>query len=192
MLTVIKVATLIFLIMNPAGDIPNFLGILSPFKASKQRFIIMREALIALVTLGLFALWGENIFHFMGISENTVAISGGIILFMIAIHMIFPIPGASDKKKVAPFIVPLAIPIIAGPETMSALTIYSHQLPNKADLIFALILAWTCSTIIYMSASFIGGLIGNRGAKALEKLGGIILTMVSIQMISDGVVKLLK
>ena len=182
----------IFFIMNPIGDVPTFISVLAPFPAKKQRRIIIREILVGLGVLILFALWGEKVLHFMNISTTTVMISGGIILFMIAIHMIFPTPSPEDEKKEAPFIVPLAIPIIAGPGVMSALIIYSHQMQDKVELLLALLVAWALSSCVYMSASIIKKVLGNKGSNALEKLGGIILTMISVQMLSDGIVKILK
>jgi len=185
------IATSIFFIMNPFGDIATFITILAPFSVKEQRHIIVREMLIALAILVTFTLFGEQILHYMNISNTTILISGGVILFIIAIHMIFPIPKAKGAKKEVPFIVPLAIPIVAGPGLISTLMIYSHKSNSIFDVLLALFVCWVIAGLVYYSSSFLRKFIQERETAALEKLGGIILTMFSIQMLSDGIVEIL-
>ncbi|MBT3456330.1 NAAT family transporter [bacterium] len=190
MLTFATLITSLFFIMNPIGDVPTFISLLARFSEKKQRLIILRESIIGIAVLILFAMWGEKILHYMNISTTAVTITGGIILFIIAIHMIFPVKQPEDEKSKIPFIVPLAIPLIADPGLISTLVVYSHQITSKLELLAALFIAWAVSTCIYLSAAFIKRALGNRGVNALEKIGGIVLTMIAIQTLIDGVEKI--
>ena len=178
-------------IMDPFGDTPFFIALLAPFSPKTQRFIIIRESLIALFVLLLFALFGNRILHLINISTSTIAIAGGIILFVIAFHMLFPTQEVieSENENNIPFIVPIAIPLIAGPGVMSTLIIYSHAVSQKWELVLALFLAWAISTVIYLSLPFIKKIMGHSGINALGKLGGILLIMIATQMISDGIIE---
>jgi multiple antibiotic resistance protein len=136
----------------------------------------------------LFA--GEKILIFLNIEQETVSIAGGIILFIIALRMIFPTPGGvmNLPRGEEPFIVPLAIPMIAGPSSMAALILLSNQAPTRIiDWSLALLGAWGLTAIILLSASKLYRLLGDKGLSALERLMGMILIMLSIQLFLNGI-----
>ena len=178
----------LFLLMDPIGNIPVYLSILKDVEAKRQQKIIIRELLIALAVIILFTIGGDYLFDIFGVKQETVLISGGIILFIIALKMIFPHrkedPHESPTKE-EPFIVPLAIPLVAGPSVLAAVMIYSHQ-QNASMLIGAICTAWGISTIILLSAPFLKKALGLRGIAACERLMGLLLTLMSVQMFLEG------
>ena len=119
----------LFFVLNSIGNIPLFLAILAPFELKRQRFIILREFFFAFIILLIFNFFGQEALKAIGISPPVIGIAGGAVLFLIAITMIFP---HHDKRKATrqePMIVPLATPITAGPGTITAVMIFSHQAP---------------------------------------------------------------
>lgn len=181
--------TLIF-VMDPLGNIPLFLSILSHVPTRKRQQIILRETFIAFIILTLFLFFGQYILHGMGISEPALAVAGGIILFLISIRMIFPHNGDEDKSKLSsdPFIVPLAVPLIAGPSTMAMVMLFASQSPNHMGRWFAaLFIAWFISASILIFGDVFRKLLGQRGLIAIERLMGMILTTMAVQMTLTGV-----
>lgn len=187
----ISATILLFLIMDPIGNLPIFMSILKDLDPKRRQIIIIREMLIALLLMLTFLFVGEHILLFLNLHTETVSISGGIVLFLIAIKMIFPdqegnSSGFSNDEE--PFLVPLAIPLVAGPSVLATLLLLSHQYPNHIDfLIIALIIAWGFSMIILMLSNFLSHLLGNKGISALERLMGLLLVMISTQMLLDGI-----
>ncbi|MBT3456331.1 MarC family protein [bacterium] len=185
-MTIVTLMVTLFFIMSPFEDIPVIITVLREFTAKKQRYIILREAIIALFILSFFALAGEQFLKIMNISTSTVSIAGGIILFFIAIPMIFPIPKPSPSKNSDPFIVPLAIPIIADPATISTVILFSRNF-GRGKLMLSLGLVWILALALYLTATIIKRFLKKRGTQAIEKLGGIILVMIAVQMLTDGI-----
>ncbi len=179
----------LFLLMDPIGNIPIYLAVLKDVKAKRQQKVIIRELLIALVVIILFTVVGEYLLDILSVGQETILISGGIILFVIALKMIFPHgkEGAHESPvRGEPFIVPLAIPLVAGPSVLAAVMIYSHQ-EQVGTLIGAICIAWAVSTIILLSAPFLKKILGIRGITACERLMGLLLTLIAVQMFLEGV-----
>jgi multiple antibiotic resistance protein len=180
----------LLLVMDPLGNIPLFLSALKPVDPAKRQKTVIRESLIALFILGCFLFFGKYILDAMRISENALSISGGIILFLIAIRMIFPHEERMIKmaNHGDPFIVPLAIPLVAGPSTMAMVMLLASQEPEKISLwALALFIAWLISTLVLMGANRLSRVLGSRGLLAIEKLMGMILTTMAVQMFMTGV-----
>ncbi|WP_343188117.1 YhgN family NAAT transporter [Buchnera aphidicola (Ceratoglyphina bambusae)] len=189
---IISNTILLILIMDPLGNLPIFMSILKKFGDKRKKIILIREMLIALMIMILFLFTGEKILSFLNLKTQVVSISGGIILFLIAIKMIFSSGNnnfeESITKEKEPFLVPLAIPLIAGPSILATLMLISHQNPNQMlMLIISLILAWSFSLIILLSTEIFINLFGENAVNALEKLMGLILIMLSTQMFLDGI-----
>jgi uncharacterized protein YjaG (DUF416 family) len=129
----LSAAIMLFLIMDPLGNLPIVMSVLKPFEPKRRLFILARELLFSLIILLIFLYSGDSILTFLNIKQETVSIAGGIILFLIALKMIFPTPGGVMNLPVGeePFIVPLAIPMIAGPSSMAALILLSNQAPTR-------------------------------------------------------------
>ncbi|XBC38593.1 MAG: YhgN family NAAT transporter [Buchnera aphidicola (Melaphis rhois)] len=182
---------LLILIMDPLGNLPIFMSILKNLKPNRRRIVLLREMIVALLIMLLFLFAGENILVFLNLKTETVSISGGIILFLIAIKMIFPsykYEKNTKNTREEPFLVPLAIPLVAGPSLLATLILLSHEYLNKIMyLTGSLLIAWTCTVIILLSSNMFLRLFGSKGVDALERLMGLILIMLSTQMFLDGV-----
>jgi MarC family membrane protein len=182
----------LLLVMDPLGNIPMFLSILHSVNPKKRKFIILRESCIALFILTVFLFFGKYILEGMQISEPALSIAGGIILFLIAIRMIFPHEENEKRSQPRnePFIVPLAIPLIAGPSTMTIVMLLASQSPQHLALwMLALFIAWFISTIFLVFADFLRKILGDRGLTAVERLMGMILTTMAVQMFLTGIQK---
>lgn len=187
---ILSAATMLFLIMDPLGNLPVFLSILKHIEPKRRRIILIRELCVALAILLGFLFGGETILNFLHVQPETLSISGGVILFIIAIRMIFPQPGGVTGLAAGeePYIVPMAIPMIAGPSVMASLLLLSSQEPDRIwDWAAALIIAWVASFFVLMFSNFFHKLLGEKGLKAVERLMGLLLVMISTQMFLDGV-----
>ncbi len=183
----------LFLVLNAIGNVPFFIGLLSKFNVQKQRRIIMRELLIALVILLLFTFFGDDILHYIGISQPVIGIAGGTLLFIIALGMVFPRNDEQQEmQRQEPFIVPLAIPIIAGPGAIATVMVYAEQLKNPWLLSAIIFMAWLPSAIILLAASNVKYFLGEKGLTALQRLGGMLIALIAVQMICSGAVDLIK
>ncbi|MGF1758057.1 YhgN family NAAT transporter [Photobacterium sagamiensis] len=188
-------AVMLFLIMDPLGNLPVMLSILRHIEPKRRRFIMVRELCFALVILLLFLFGGKQMLTFLHVSTETVSISGGIILFLIAVRMIFPQPGGVTGLAAGeePFLVPMAIPMIAGPSVLASLLLLSNQDPTRIwDWAFAVVLAWGASFVILMFYEVFNRLLGEKGLKAVERLMGLLLIMIATQMFLDGLRKYLE
>lgn len=186
---IFSAATMLFLIMDPLGNLPVVLSILKHFDKRRRRIILIRELIAALIILLLFLYAGKSVLGFLHVQPETLSISGGVILFIIAIKMIFPSAGSITGLAVGeePFIVPVAIPMIAGPSVIAALLLLSTQYPNQmVELSVSVFLAWLGTAGVLMFYGFFHKILGERGLKAVERLMGLLLVMVSTQMFLDG------
>jgi MarC family membrane protein len=182
---------IIFFVLNPLGNIPVYITTLKHVSAKRRSKIIIREAIFALIILCIFLFAGHNILKTMQISESALGIAGGILLFIIAIRLIFPTYSKQEEeaKTVSePFLVPLAIPLFAGPGAMTTVMLLSHQHPHNTLAVFiALLIAWLISSAILLASSKISNILGARGLAAIERLMGMILTAIAIQMLLSGI-----
>jgi multiple antibiotic resistance protein len=183
----------LFLVFNALGNIPVFIGLLSRFAEKKQRKIIVRELLIALFILVLFNFFGDELLKWIGISQETVGIAGGVLLLLIALGMIFPHSSEqSEAHTDEPLIVPLATPIVAGPGAISTVMVYSEHVNDPWLMLVIILCAWTPTFLILLASSHIKHLLGKRGLIACQKLGGMLISLISVQMICTGAIKLLQ
>lgn len=184
-----SVSATLFLIMDPIGNAPLFNGILSSVPPERRTRIIVRELLLALGILIGFLLAGNAILSFLALTQSSLSISGGILLFIISLRMIFP--GAEPVVESGvddPFIVPLAMPLIAGPSTIAVLLLLSSTRPDQLlGWGVALCFAWVGTTIILVFSPWLLKFIGSRGSRALERLMGMILVILATQMLLNGI-----
>ena len=194
-MTIISVAVLMFLVMDPLGNIAFFIAALANVNAERQRFVILRELLIALLTMIVFLFAGRSFLQLLGISSDALTIAGGVILLLIALRMIFPNVEKPLKEQVngEPFIVPLAIPYVAGPSAMATELLLMNKEPDRwPEWLLAIVLAWlACSVILYF-ASGLRRYLTDRGLIAVERLMGMVLVTVAVQMLLTGVAQVLK
>lgn len=191
-MTTLSLAFTFFLLMDPIGNVPLFVSMLGKYTPARQRRIIVRELLIALVVIMLFNFIGNELLNFLHVEQDTVLISGGIILFIIALKMIFPNEEASLSHKGEPYIVPLAIPLVAGPAILAAVMIYTHRVNNTVQMLLAILISWSASLIILLLSTWLKKFLGERVLTALERLMGLILTLLSVQMFLEGIHSLLR
>ena len=183
------VITLI-LVIDPFGGIPVFLSVLEHVAAKRRKWIILREMLIAFVILRIFLFFGKYSLTGLHITEPALGIAGGVILFLIALGMIFPGKSQFTDKgsNEEPIVVPLAIPFIAGPSTITMVILFATREPEKIWLWFsALAIAWALSSIILIMSDFLRKILGSRILKAIERLMGMLLTTLAVQMLLSGI-----
>ncbi len=185
---ILSTTILLFLILDPLGNIPIFLSYL---EKSKRRYkVLARELLLALAILYIFLFFGRQFLEALHLKQEAVAISGAIILFIIAIRMIFPVSKqyGDDEIEGEPLLVPLAIPLVAGPSILATLILLVSQHPDKIkDFSIALFIAWLLSAIILFSATAMQNYLGKRGMIAIERLMGMVLIAVAVQMFLNGI-----
>ena len=187
----LSIALSLFLLMDPIGNIPFYISFLKGVEPKRQRQIIIRELLIALAIIVLFNFIGDAMMNFLGIQQDTIQIAGGIILFLLCLKMIFPPAHESTDSlphtAAEPFIVPLAIPLVAGPGVLAAVMIYARQEGNNWVMIGAILIAWLASLGILIGSSWLKNVLGWRGILAMERLMGLILTLIAIEMFLNGI-----
>ena len=190
-MTLYTAAITLILVMDPLGNIPMFLSILNGVDPKRRQKIILRETFIALIILAGFLFFGKYILEGMQISQPALSIAGGIILFLIAIKMIFPHETHDSpraKQRTEPFIVPLAIPLFAGPSTMTVVMLMASQSPEQIWVwALALFIAWFISALILVFAEQLRKILREKGLIAIERLMGMILTTMAVQMFLTGV-----
>ncbi len=178
----------LWLIMDPLGNVPVFLAVLKRVPPERRRKVLVREVLIAYVVLIFFMLVGDRALKLLQIEQETISIAGGIVLFLIALRMIFPAPGGHDESSDdEPLVVPLAIPLIAGPSTLATLLLLRGTFESTFQLWTATTIAWGATAIILIAAPFFYRALGERGLIAMERLMGMVLVMISVQMFLNGV-----
>ncbi|MEE4295213.1 MAG: YhgN family NAAT transporter [Wenzhouxiangella sp.] len=192
----IGAAILLFVIMDPLGNIPIFLAVLDKVPEQRRYRVLVRELLLALILLLLFLYVGKYVMAFLGLSEASVGVAGGIILFLIALKMIFPVPRSSrdeyDDDHDEPFLVPLAVPMIAGPSAMAILLLLATKEPGRLGIwTLAVLLAWAATALILLAAPLLKRVLGERGLIATERLMGMLLVAISVQMFLEGVSRFL-
>ncbi len=183
-------AVTLFFIMDPLGNVPIFNAILSKFDGKRRSIIVARELVIALLILLGFLFAGNAILGFLGLSQSSLNIAGGILLFIISLRMIFPKTTSRDEidGEDDPFIVPLAVPMIAGPSTIAILLLLSSSQPQRmGEWVVALLLAWLGTTVLLVASPALMRYLGRRGARALERLMGMILVILATQMLLNGI-----
>jgi multiple antibiotic resistance protein len=186
---IFSITVTLFLIMDPFGNIPVFLPILERIPKERRRKVLVRELLLALFVIALFTLGGKYIMAVLGLQQASVSIAGGIILFLIAIRMVFPRQDADSSMDIdgEPLLVPLAVPLVSGPSLLAALLLFSStgtiDLPG---LLLAAFAAWAATFIILYFSTYIVDFLTRRGLVAMERLMGMILVAVAVQLFLSG------
>lgn len=183
-------ALTLFLVMDPIGNVPVFAALLKDLNTRRRCWVIVRENLIALAALLLFLVVGPTVMRLLGIGEPALKVSGGLVLLLVALDMIFPRSSRSKAPDLdgEPLVVPLAIPMIAGPSAVAVVMLMMTQHPERwATLLLALLTAWTSGAMILLLAGRLQDLLSQRVLTALERLMGMILVVLAVQMSMSGV-----
>ncbi|HRW58991.1 MAG TPA: MarC family protein [Chlamydiales bacterium] len=188
----ITTAISLFFVFNSIGQVPVFLALLAPYDHARQKKIIVRELIIALVILLMFIFFGNEILLVLGINQSIIGIAGGLLLVLIALTLIFPKHDDTEGlPKHEPLIVPLAIPGLAGPGTIASVMLFANQAGTLVTAA-AFFLAWIPSFILILSASYIKKFLGEKGMQAVERIGGMIICLIGVNMLTKGIVELVK
>ena len=186
-----SILILFFLVMDPLGNLPVFITTLENLPPKRYGAVVLRESLIALGVLLLFFFCGGKILEFFHISKASLELSGGIILFLIAFKLIFSTPAEQMQRQNnpahEPFIVPLAIPLFAGPGSMSTAILLGGKSGSLFAEALALICAWSICTLILLSGRYAGKFLGTKVLAAMESLMGLLLTTMALEMIISGI-----
>ena len=185
----------LFFVMDPVGNVPLFLAILKDVDENRRQRVIVREMCIALVVLLAFLYGGGKLLELLHLKHESISIAGAIILFLIAIRMIFPSPYGlmGDTPDGEPFIVPLAIPAVAGPSALAVSMLLVTRDPTRMlDWTIAVVAAWGATAALLMASPLLLRALGNRGLIAMERLMGMILVIISVQMFFEGLQKFLQ
>lgn len=187
--TALSLAITCFIVWNAIGNAPAILAVIKDFPLEKQRSIVIREGLISLGLAFFFQFFGEWFLQFLDLKEYTVAFCGGLLLFVVALSLIFPSKTAvnEEQKKQDPFIVPIAVPLLTGPSLIATILIKAREVPGVLTLSAGIMMAWLVVMPILLFTPYIVKIFGTRGMLALEQLMGMILSMISIHMLLKGI-----
>ncbi|TAL74077.1 MAG: hypothetical protein EPN56_08905 [Rhodanobacter sp.] len=190
-MTPLSAGIMLFLIMDPLGNIPLFLSLLKAVPPKRRTRVMVRELLIALGVLLGFLMGGQYLLHLLQLKQESISVAGGIVLFLIGIRMVFPPSDGSgifgNTTTGEPFIVPMAIPGVAGPSAMAALLLLTNTQPGRmTDWATALLLAWLATSIILLSSTYLFRWLGESVLTALERVMGMVLIAMSVQMFMGG------
>jgi multiple antibiotic resistance protein len=180
----------LLLVMDPLGNVPLFLSVLRTVPTERRRPVLVRELGLAYLVLLAMLVAGRYIVEYLQLRQETISTAGGIVLFLIALRMIFPSEGSlvGDPIDGEPFLVPLAIPLLVGPSTLATVLLLEQSGSLATGLLFvAVTIAWAISGVILLSSTFLYRLFRERGLLALERLMGMLLVMIAVQMFMDGV-----
>lgn len=190
MMSLVSSATVLFFVLDPFGNVPKVLVALRGIEKKRREQILVRELLIALAVIVLFLYVGQSVLEMMHVSQMSLSAGGGFLLLLIAIRMVFPpapIAGA-DETSEEPFIVPLAIPYFAGPATLATVAVMGTKQPELRHVwLGAVFLAWGLAAVIMFFGSRLAGLLGKRGLVATERLMGMILVAIAVEMLFNGI-----
>lgn len=191
----ISAVVLLVLVTDPLGNIPLFVGLLRQVDPARRRRIIVREVLLAFLILVFFALFGQRVLKLMHLTDMSLGIAGGVILFLIALKMVFPHPEGQSDHQVhgEPFLVPLAIPFIAGPSAIATVLLLVSREPHRLwEWLGALSVAMAVSALVLGFAEKIADFLGEKVTLAFERLMGLVLTAIAIEMLLAGIQKFVR
>lgn len=180
---------LLLLIMDPIGNLYSYLSLVKELNPQRQKWVIFREMGIALLAMLGFYYLGEFLFDFLNLSECTLRLASGVILFLIAIKVLFSAPDSprAHLEQGEPFIFPFAIPLIAGPALLATIMLYSHIEKSQSEMLLAILIAWFLSVVILFFSRPIYSLLGKSGLMAGERLIGMVLVLIAVQAFLQGI-----
>lgn len=182
---------ILLLVMDPIGNIPVFVAVLRDVAPERRVKVIVRECLIAFGILLAFVLFGRGILRVLGLTDMSLNIAGGVILFLIALRMIFKHEEGifgPEREGGEPFVVPLAVPAIAGPTAIATVVLMVSRAPERIlEWIFALAISTLITLLLLLFAERVSKFVGARGLAALDRMMGLLLTAIAIEMLLNGV-----
>lgn len=185
---------ILFFTMDPFGNISSYMHMVRGLNPKRQSYIVMREMLMALFFMLLFNFIGEYILYGLGLSVVTVKISSGVILFLVAVKILFSSQSSlrANLPQEEPFLIPLAVPLIAGPALLATIMLYALTEPSQFTMLSSIFIAWCLSVAVLLAAPRLERILGVNGLTAFERLMGMILVLLSLQRILEGVKEFLQ
>lgn len=193
-MSLFQIALTFFLVSNPIGNSPTVLALVKNFDFARQKKILLREGIISLGMAIFFQYFGEKFLGLLHVSDYAMTLCGGILLLLISLSMIFPKvePANTPSSKQEPFIVPIATPLLSGPGVLTMIMLFAKQEANDLKITLSILLAWSGVIFILFVAPYTQRILGQRGLEALEKLMGMILSMMAVSMLVSGINLFLK
>lgn len=187
----LSVTLVLFLIMDPFGNIASLLNIFKEVDPKKERLIVLREMGFALIAMIAFNYLGEYIFNILGLSEPSLILASGLILFLVALQILFPTLNSlrNTLPSGEPYIVPIAIPLIAGPSLLATIMLYARLEESEPLMLKGILISWLAASAILLLARPIHRILGKNGLNACERLMGMVLVMLAVQRLTEGVEK---
>jgi multiple antibiotic resistance protein len=180
----------LLIVTDPLGNVPIVLSLLRDVPKERRLWIITRECAIATVMLLLFMMGGDALLKAMRLSQVALEIAGGVILFLIALGMAFPSMGVSfagEQVEGEPLLVPLAIPLLAGPSALATVVLLASRQPDRAwSWTAAIVLAMVVVWVVLASAQTLSRRLGHAGLVALERFMGLLLAAMAVEMLISG------
>jgi multiple antibiotic resistance protein len=185
---IFQIALTFFLVTNPIGNSPAIIALIKDFEFSRQKWIMLREGLIALFVALFFQYLAESFLTIIGVEKYAVTLCGGILLFLVAFYMIFSEPEKSTTQtlKQEPFIVPIATPLLSGPGLLTIIMLKSQEVQDHLIITLSILLAWIGVMAVLLAAPYLQKLLGKRGLIALEQLMGLVLALIATDMVVRG------
>ncbi len=178
-----------FLVLDSVGRMVDFNHLLNELSPERKRWVIIREMLIALGLLVAFHFFGGPLINALGLTPATIRIAGGIVMFLIAIKMIFPAANRLSSgayRGGEPFIVPLATPMIAGPSTLATVMFYASTESRSWTVLTAILIAWALSLLVLWLANHFQTRLNPKALAAIERLMGLLLTLLAVETFLKG------
>ena len=189
-MTLISIALVLFFIMDPIGNIASFQTVLQGTEPKRQRIIILREMAIAFAFMVFFYLIGETLLGLLQLSEVTLRVTIGLILFITGIGILFPGPRSlrlSLHAESNPVMVPMAIPLTAGPALLATIMLYARLDPSLTTVPLAIVFSWLAATAVHFWGAELQRICGKNALMGAERLCGMVLVMLAIQRFAEGI-----
>jgi multiple antibiotic resistance protein len=188
-MSLLTLALTLFLIINPLGNMKLFMSLMDGIKTERQRFVMVRELCIALFVMLFFSFLGERIAGFFHFTSATIFLSAGLILFLVAIKILFPskedhLPRVHGEEH---FLVPIAIPVIASPALLASVMLFSQAEPLVWPMVVGIVIAWGLSALLFVNSKLVVRVLTANGVLAIERLMGMVLILIAVQRFMDGV-----
>ncbi len=194
-MTIWTAAVMLYLILDPVGNTPLLITLLKDTPAPRRSWVILRESLFALGVLVFFLFLGRPLLNVLGIHGPELEIAGGIVIFLISLRMIFPVRGGlmgEEEFGGEPFLVPLAVPLLAGPSAIAVVMLFTSPKTNAIGLpsaLAAVLLAWFACLLTLLVGHQLAHLLGRRGVVATERLMGMVLCVIAVHIVFMGLEK---
>lgn len=193
---IIAAAGTLFLVMDPPGNAPVVKGLLLQLPEKRRTRVLVRELFFVLILLLFFFFLGKELLGWMGITSSSLNLSGGIMLFIIAVGMVFPTPNSPHQSYSSTeiFIVPVTVPIIVGPAAISLVMMQAALCTTpmqKIEGLTAIGIAWFTSAVLLGLSGKLLDFLGEKGTTALTRLMGTLLILLAVQMVLNGITEYL-